>query len=316
MRLRSGAVLLLLLTQCGAEAGTTGGPSGAKAGAKAGAAPAAARVCDLVDEDEVRSIYAGVRITLTDYAGPVGDPSFDSCAIAVDHGTSTSALIPFQLQVSIDPVTPAVHREMLDAFVTAGLGPGTEVPGLGDAAYFVGAGFLQVYDGDRVLRIQGGGEEHALELAELVLPRLRHLAPAPAAGSEPACDAVTAPAEAVLGRPADGRADRQTADELRCEWSAGDETLSATLRGYGDEVGRIWATELPGAEPIHVGGLRDNGVYLPTGGVYFWMGHQQVTMYLRHRPHVPADDRDALVGLAGAFAPSLLEVAPRVAPPR
>ncbi|RIQ12905.1 hypothetical protein DY240_26665 [Jiangella rhizosphaerae] len=257
-----------------------------------------------------------MRIALADYAGPVGDPSFDSCEITVDHGTTTSPLIPFQLQVSIDPVTPADHQEMLDKFVADGLGPSTEVPGLGDAAHFVGAGFLQVLDDDRVLRVQGGGDENAIQLARLVLPRLRHLAPAPEAGTEPACDAVTAQAEAVLGAPATTRRDRQTVDELRCEWSGGRETVSATVRGYGDEVGRMWAMDLPGAEPIHVGGLRDNGVYMPTGGIYFWMGHQQVTMYLRHRPHVSAGDRDALIGLADAFAPSLLDIAPRVGPPK
>ncbi|TDD68491.1 hypothetical protein E1262_15840 [Jiangella aurantiaca] len=313
MRLRpSAALVLVLLTCCGAEAETAGGLSGAKAGA----APAATRVCDLISEDEVRSIYAGMRIELTDYAGPVGPTSFDSCQITVDHGTTTSPLVPFLLQVSIDPVTPGEHREMLARFVIDGLGPSTELTGLGDAAHFVGAGFLQVYDDERVLRVQGGGDENAIQLAELVLPRLPDLAPAPELGTEPACDAVTSQAEAVLGAPAETRRDRQTVDELRCEWSAGREILSATIRGYGDEVGRMWSAERPGAETIDVGGLRDNGVYMRAGGIYLWMGDQQVGLYLRHRPHVPADDRAALARLADAFAPSLLDVAPRVGPAR
>ncbi|WP_053206538.1 hypothetical protein [Jiangella muralis] len=312
MRLRAGAAfLLVLLTCCGGPSGTADGPSGTKTGA----APAATRVCDLLDPDEVRSIYAGMRISLTDYAGPVGDPSFDSCQITVDHGTTTSPLIPFQLQVSIDPVSPADYQELLDRYVADGMGSSTPVPGLGEAAHVVGAGHLQVYDDGKVLRVQGGGDENAIRLAELVLPRLPELAPAPEVGTEPACDVVTAQAEAVLGAPAEERRDRQTVDELRCEWAAGHEVVSVTVRGYGDEVGRMWAAELPGAETIDVGGLRDNGVYLPTGGVYCWMGVQQVGMYVRHRPHDPDDDRDLLVGLAAAFAPKLLDLAPRVAPP-
>lgn len=311
MRLRAGAALVLvLLTCCGAEAETVDEPSAAKAGA----APAATRVCDLVSPDEVRSIYAGVRVGLTDYAGPVGDPSFDSCEITVDHGTTTSPLTPFQLQVSIDRVTPAEHREILDKFVADGLGPRTEVPGLGDAAHFVGAGFMQVYDDGRLLRVRGGGDQSAIELAELVLPRLPDLAPVPELGTLPACDALTAQAEALLGTHAEERDDRQTVDELRCAWTAGGESVSARISGYGDEVGRMWATELPGAETIHAGGLRDNGVYMPTGGIYLWMGDQQVNLYLRHRPHQPAD-RAALVALAEAFAPTLLAVAPRIGPP-
>lgn len=311
MRLRSGAALVLVLLTCCGAAAQIAGPSGAKAGE----APSATRVCDLISADEVHAIYAGRRIVLTDYAGPVGDPSFDSCQITVDHGTTTGPQIPFQLQVSMDPVTPAQHRELLDGYAADGKGPTTEVPGLGDAAHYVGAGLMQVYDSGRLLRVQGGGDQNAVRLAELVLPRLQDLAPAPELGTEPACDAVTAQAEAVLGTPAEERRDRQTVDELRCEWSAGRDVLSATIRGYGDEVGRMWAAEQPGAAAIDVGGLHDNGVYLPTGGVYFWMGHQQVSMYVRHRPHVPAD-REALVGLAGAFAPTLLDVAPRVAPPQ
>ncbi len=276
MRLRSGAALVLVLLTCCGAAAQIDGPSGAKAGE----ASPATRVCDLISTDEVHSIYAGRRIVLTDYAGPVGDPSFDSCQITVDHGTTTGPQIPFQLQVSIDPVTPAEYRELLDAHA--------------------GAGILQFYGSGRVLRVQGGGDQNAVRLAELVLPRLPDLAQA----------------EAVLSTPAEERRDRQTVDELRCEWSAGPDVLSATIGGYGDEVGRMWAAEQPGAAALDVGGLRDNGVYLPTGGVYFWMGHRQVSMYVRHRPHVPADDREALVGPAGAFAPTLLDVARRVAPPQ
>ncbi|WP_069109273.1 hypothetical protein [Jiangella alba] len=312
MRLRASvAFLLVLLTGCAGTAGTADGPSGTKTGA----VPTATRVCDLLDPDEVRSIYAGMRISLTDYAGPVGDPSFDSCQITIDHGTTTSSLIPFQLQVSIDPVTPADHQELLDRYVAEGLGASTPVPGLGEAAHFVGAGSLQVYADGKVLRVQGGGDDNAIRLAELVLPRLAELAPAPEVGTVPACDAVTAQAEALLGAPAEERRDRQTVDELRCEWSAGRDVVSATVRGYGDEVGRMWAAERPGAETLHIGGLHDNGVYLPVGGVYYWMGDQQVGIYVRHRPHDTEDDRDLLVGLADAFAPTLLEIAPRVAPP-
>lgn len=307
----STAFLLVLLTGCGGSAGTADGPSGTKTGA----VPTATRVCDLLDPDEVRSIYAGMRISLTDYAGPVGDPSFDSCQITVDHGTTTSSLIPFQLQVSIDPVTPADHQELLDRYVADGRGASTPVSGLGEAAHVVGAGYLQVYDDGKVLRIQGGGDDNAIRLAQLVLPRLPELAPAPEVGTEPACDVVTAQAEALLGAPAEERRDRQTVDELRCEWAAGRDVVSATIRGYGDEVGRIWAAERPGAETIDLGGLHDNGVYLPSGGVYCWMGVQQVGMYVRHRPHDTEADRDRLIGLAAAFAPKLLDLAPRVAPP-
>ncbi|WP_157987495.1 hypothetical protein [Jiangella endophytica] len=312
MRLRaSAALVLVLLTCCRAEAGTTDVPSGAKVGA----APPATRVCDLVSPDGVRSIYAGVRIELSDYAGPVGDPSFDSCEITVDHGTTTSPQTPFQLQVSIDTVTPSEHRAILDKFVADGLGPRVEVPGLGDAAHVVGAGFMQVYADGRLLRVLGGGDQNAIELAELVLPRLPELAPATELGALPACDALTAQAEALLGTHAEERDDRRTVDELRCAWIAGAESVSARISGYGDEVGRMWATtELPGAETIHVGGLRDNGVYMPSGGIYLWMGEQQVNLYLRHRPHQPAD-REALTALAEAFAPTLLAVAPRIGPP-
>ncbi|WP_146605227.1 hypothetical protein [Jiangella anatolica] len=311
MRLRAGVALGLVLLTCCGGAPETGGPSGPKTRAEL----TASRVCDLVSEDEVRLIYGGVRVQLTDYAGPVGDPSFDSCQITVDHGTTTSPLRPFPLQVTIDPVTPADHEEMLRAFAAGGMGPSVEIAGLGEAAHFVAPGFLQVYDGERVLRVRGGGHDNAIELAELVLPRLRSLAPAPELGTEPACDTVTPQAAAVLGAQPERRRDRRTEDELRCEWSAGGAVLSATIRGYGDEVGRMWAKELPGAETIHVGGLRDNGVYVPTGGLYFWMGDQQVSTYLWHRPHAPDADRDQLMALADAFAPILLRIAPRIGPP-
>lgn len=311
MRSRVGAALLLvLLTGCAAGAETADAPSGPKLGA----VRAATRACDLITPDEVRAIYDGVRIELSDYAGPVGEPSFDSCDITVDHGTTTSALTPFQLQVSLDAVTPAEHQAILDKFDADGLGEQTPVSGLGDAAHFVGAGFIQVFADGRLLRIQGGGHDNAIQLAELVLPRISELATAPPLGSVPACDALTPQAEAVLGARVEEREDRRTLDELRCSWAAGVETLSARIKGFGDEVGRIWATELPGAEAIDVGGLQDNGVYMPSGGIYLWMGDQQVNLYLRHRPHDPGD-RGALRALAEAFAPTLLAVAPRVAPP-
>lgn len=311
MRLRYVAAAALVLAACGSGASPV---ADATSAAKTGSEPAARRVCDLLDEDEVRSIYGGVGVQLAHYAGPVGDPSFDSCQVTVDHGTTTRAPRPFPLLVSIDPVTVSDHREMLQDYADDGMGPPTDVAGLGDAAYFIAPGFLHVYTGGRVVQIHGGGDDNAVELAGLVLPRLGDLAPAPGLGTQPACDAVSSEAEALLGGPAAGRRDRLTQDELRCEWSAGGTVLTATLRGHGDEVGRVWAMDRPGAEVVHIGRLRDNGVYLPRGGLYFWMGHQQVGMYLRHRPHEPEHDRDALIALADAFAPSLLDIAPTVGP--
>lgn len=313
MRFRSVAAVALVLAACGSGAGPVPETAGV---AKTAREPAAERVCDLLDAAEVRGIYGGVEVRFADYAGPVGDPSFDSCHVTVDHGTATRPPRPFPVLVSIDPVSAADHAEMLQDYADDGLGPRIDVAGLGDAAFFAAPGFLHAYSGGRVVRIHGGGDDNAVELAALVVPRLAELAPAPKAGTLPACDAVTASAEAVLGGPATARRDRLTQDELRCEWSGGGAVLSATLRPHGDEVGRVWALDQPGAQAVHLGGLEDNGAYVPRGGVYFWMGQQQVGMYLRHRPHVPADDRDPLVALAAAFAPSLLDIAPRVGPPQ
>lgn len=311
MRVRSIAALALVLAACGSGAGPVSHTAPA---VKSAGEPAVTRACDLLDPAEVSDVYGGAEIHLADYAGPVGDPSFDSCLITVDHGTTTRPPRPFPLQVSMDPVTPEDHLAMLEDHADDGLGPASEIHGLGDAAYFVTPGFLQVYAGDRVLRIHGGGDENAVGLAALVVPRLAQLPPGPEPGTQPACDAVTPQAEAVLGEPATVRRDPLTRDELRCEWRTGETVLTATVRGHGDEMGRVWAMDRPGAEVVHVGGLRDNGVYLPSGRVYFWMGRQQVGVYLRQVPHDPERDRDHLVALADAFAPSLLDIAPRVGP--
>ncbi|MBB5787090.1 hypothetical protein [Jiangella mangrovi] len=311
MRVRSIAAFALVLAACGSGAGPAADTATA---AKTGSEPSARRVCDLLDPAEVRAVYSGGEVRLSDYAGPVGDPSFESCYVTIDYGTTTRPPKPFPLMVSMDPVSAEEHLAMLEEDAEEGIGPRTVVPGLGDVAY-IAPGLLHVYAGDRVVRIHGGGDDNAVDLAALVVPRLAELAPSPDPGStQPACDAVTPEAEAVLGEPATGRRDRRTQDELRCEWTAGETVLTATLRGRGDEVGRVWAMDRPGAEVVHVGGLHDNGVYVPSGRVYFWMGHQQVGMLLRQRPHDPGRDRDHLVALADAFAPSLLDVAPRVGP--